>query len=511
MRTIHTDALVVGSGIAGLRCALQLSHYGSVVLVSKDAVHESNTYYAQGGIAAALFSDDSPSSHIDDTLIAGDGLCDADAVRVLCEEGPDRVRELLALGVAFDRDASGVLLRGREAAHACARVVHAGGDATGRFTELGLVAAVQQSAVHIYEHARLQHLIVKHGTVCGANFLSNTETFSVRASATVLATGGAGRLYAHTTNPAVATGDGVAAAFRAGALIKDAEMYQFHPTLLAAGSPALISEALRGEGAVLRNSAGERFMLSYHRDAELAPRDIVARAIANEMALQDGEPVLLDATCLDAAMLRKRFPTIDRSCQLAQIDFATTPIPVTPAAHFWMGGIATDLWGRTSLQGLYAVGEAACTGVHGANRLASNSLLEGLVFGQRTADVIGTGTSFSQYCPKGDDEIVELGSLPCSPYEPASIPAIDDIARTMWDHVGLVRDYHGLRIAEKQFAEWESPVLHDENMDVMNLLQCARLIATSAITRSESRGAHARDDFPLRNPAWLKHILMRKA
>ncbi|ERK69397.1 putative L-aspartate oxidase, partial [Leifsonia aquatica ATCC 14665] len=369
--------VVVGSGIAGLVAALGASRDHDVVLVTKGELSESNTRYAQGGIAAALFADDSTAAHVDDTLRAGAGLNVREAVEALCGDAPQRIRELIALGVAFDRDGD-ALARGLEAAHSSPRVLHAGGDATGAEIERALVATVLDSAVEIVEHAFLREVVVRDGAAAGV--LVRTDSGGEReiaADAVILATGGFGQLYAYTTNPAVATGDGVAAAWRAGAAVADLEFVQFHPTALAIPGSFLVSEAVRGEGAVLRNARGERFMVDVHPDAELAPRDVVARGIAIEMAAQGGTPVVLDATALGADFLARRFPTIDAACRTAGIDWSREPVPVTPAAHYVMGGVATDTSGRTTLPGVFAVGEVACTGAHGANRLASNSLLEG--------------------------------------------------------------------------------------------------------------------------------------
>ncbi|MGB4777787.1 L-aspartate oxidase, partial [Microbacterium sp.] len=388
--------VVVGSGIAGLTAALHAAASGcEITLVTKDVLEHANTRFAQGGIAGVMFDDDSAAAHELDTLVAGAGLCDPEAVRALVTEGPARIRELIALGVAFDRGADGGFVKGLEAAHSYPRVLHAGGDATGSVIEKALVARLRESGVEVIEHAFLADLVAAAGSgiVTGVELLvgERPDIPGVRrvrrADAVILATGGAGQLYAHTTNPPVATGDGIAAALRAGASVSDLEFFQFHPTVLAAGEPFLVSEAVRGEGAVLRDEQGRRFMLDVHPDAELAPRDVVARAIAQVMAEQGGRPVLLDATGLGttrkktAAFLARRFPTIDAAVRERGLDWAREPIPVTPAAHYLMGGVDTDLHGRTDLPGLYAVGEVARTGVHGANRLASNSLLEGAVFG----------------------------------------------------------------------------------------------------------------------------------
>ncbi len=404
-RAVH--AIVVGSGIAGLTVALHAVEHGCrVTLVTKDVLEHANTRYAQGGIAGVMFEDDKVEDHVRDTLVAGAGLADPAAVRVLVEEGPARIRELVDLGVAFDRGADGAYVKGLEAAHSYPRILHSGGDATGTAIEKALVARLRASGARVIEHAFLVDFVIEAGRVAGVELLidDREETDAapavagtherVTADAVVLATGGAGELYAHTTNPPVATGDGIAAALRAGADVRDLEFFQFHPTIIGAGEAFLVSEAVRGEGATLIDEHGRRFAFDAHPDGELAPRDIVARAIARQMDLQDGRPVFLDATGLRPTeaerreFLARRFPTIDAAVRARGLDWAVAPIPVTPAAHYLMGGVTTDLHGRTSIPGLYAVGEVARTGVHGANRLASNSLLEGAVFGARAGDVI---------------------------------------------------------------------------------------------------------------------------
>lgn len=514
----RVDTLIIGGGVAGLFAALRASAHGSVLLMTKSALSESNTRYAQGGIATAIFPDDSVASHVEDTLQAGAGLCNEEAVRILCSEGPLRIQDLLTIGVAFDRNGS-ELARGMEAAHSSARVIHAGGDATGAEVQRGLEAGVRAAGVIIEEHAYLTELITTETTVRGARFLrANNIACNVYADAVILATGGAGQTYRFTTNPAVATGDGVAAAFRAGACIADAEMYQFHPTLLAGQQPFLISEAVRGEGAVLRNNRGQRFMLDRHPLGELAPRDVVARAIAEEMAEQNGEPVLLDATALGAEFLAKRFPTINAHCYTSRLDWATTPIPITPAAHFWMGGILTDMWGRTSLNGLYAIGEAACTGVHGANRLASNSLLEGLVFADRAVrhlidENVDKVPALSDQTALWASAIQADVTFDTTSETSNHIPSLEEIQQQTWDELGLVRNDHGLRVTTKQLAIWKSSVPSPQTTtewECANLLTVAQLIATSALMRKESRGAHFRTDFPLTSGQQPHHILLHR-
>lgn len=514
------DTLIIGSGVAGLFAALRARQHGSVMLATKSSLSQSNTRYAQGGIAAALFPDDSVDSHIDDTLAAGAGLCNEEAVRVLCTEGPQRVRELIAIGVSFDRTDDGVLARGMEAAHSAARVIHSGGDATGAEVQRGLEAAVLAADITVQENTFLTNLIAEENSVKGATFLTTggatheVTTHNVFASAVIIASGGAGQTYRFTTNPRVATGDGVAAAFRAGAVVEDPEMYQFHPTLLAGPGAFLISEAVRGEGAVLRNAKGKRFMVDRHPRAELAPRDVVARAIAEEMASQNGEPVLLDATSLSAEFLAHRFPTIDAHCKAINLHWATTPIPVTPAAHFWMGGIATNSWGQTSLQGLYAIGEAACSGVHGANRLASNSLLEGLVFADRAVQHIATqhiAKCATQPYQPSDVEQLPAQSFPQSNAMQSELTTAE-VRQLAWDYLGLVRNEHGLRVATKQLTSWASELPRpttSEEWERLNLVTVAQLIAAGASRRKESRGAHYRTDFPNTTVATASHTFIQ--
>lgn len=532
--------IVVGGGIAGLTAALRISAFADVTVLTKGALEESNTLYAQGGIAAALFGDDSVELHVADTLRAGAGLSDEDAVRILCSEGPALVRELVNLGVPFDREGR-ALARGLEAAHSRARVLHAGGDATGRAIELTLAARVRAAGIRVLEHTMLTDIVTDDERAVGVRVIESTgRTSTMAAEAVVLATGGAGRLYAHTTNPAVATGDGVAAAWRAGAELADLEFYQFHPTALAVPGGTLVSEAVRGEGAVLVDDSGSRFMTHVHPDAELAPRDVVARGIARQMRLQNGAPVLLDATRLGRGFLARRFPTIQAACDAAGLDWARRPIPVTPAAHYWMGGVKTDAWARTSLPGLFAIGEAACTGAQGANRLASNSLLEGLVFAARAADALSAS------------------DLPRSPLADATVaPAAEPAERRdgtrrgagladgraalqgiMWQFVGVERDAGGLTEAVEQIEALErihalerreaggsstadrfarsassggsaasertagasrastSPSAAMAEHEDRNLLTIGALVARSALARQESRGAHYRSDFP---------------
>ncbi|MBB2974809.1 L-aspartate oxidase [Microbacterium endophyticum] len=492
-----TSVIVVGSGIAGLVTALHAADRGlEVTVVTKDELSQANTRYAQGGIAAVSFADDSTESHIADTLTAGAGIADPEAVRVLVSEGPERIRELVQWGVEFDRDTSGEFVKGLEAAHSYPRVLHAGGDATGTAIEQALVARIAARGVRVIEHAFLEDLMLEHGAVVGVTLITDDATLSLRADAVVLATGGAGRLYAHTTNPSVATGDGIAAALRAGAAVTDMEFVQFHPTVLGVGEAFLVSEAVRGEGATLIDDNGYRFCFDSHPDGELAPRDVVARAIARKMSEQDGRPVRLDATALGGEFLATRFPTIDAAVHDRGLDWGKNPIPVTPAAHYLMGGISTDLDGRTSLAGLFAVGEAARTGVHGANRLASNSLLEGAVFAARTAAALPPSV------------MPTSGQLPHAPRTADAAPSADVAAsfptfsraalqELMWNDAGLVRSAAGLEHAASVLAWWSSldrtptsVAAHEDE----NLLLVARAVVDAARRRPVSVGAHFRVD-----------------
>ncbi len=497
------NIIVVGSGIAGLIAALQLRRKHAVTLVTKARLEDSNTRFAQGGIAAAMFSDDSVAEHIADTLRAGAGLCDPGAVEVLCSEGPGRIRDLVRLGVAFDQH-NGELARGLEAAHSRARVLHAGGDSTGLTIELALARAVRAAGIPVMEHTFACDLILRNEQVAGLQVLSGNGGHSdIDAEAVVLASGGAGQLFRHTTNPAVATGDGVAMALRAGAQLADLEFYQFHPTALTGLDTFLVSEAVRGDGALLLDANGRRFMQHIHAGAELAPRDVVARGIARQMAAQNGQPVMLDATGLGASFLAQRFPTIDAACRARGLDWSKTPIPVTPAAHYWMGGVRTDIWGRTSVPGLLAVGEVACTGVHGANRLASNSLLESLVFAWRCAalllneDAVKAATAPSSPFTTGQREVTSMAPVSQHRRENSSEP-VDRLMlqNMMWNAVGIERSASGLEACARQLDRWLPSSDTIQDLETANLLALARVMVAAALARRESRGAHFREDFP---------------
>ncbi len=489
----RTDFLIIGSGIAGLRAAADLALAGDVLVLTKADPTESNTGYAQGGIAAAVDPADSPGEHAADTINAGDGLCVTAAVDVLVGEGVRYVNELLAWGARFDRDAAGQLSLGREGAHGRRRVLHAA-DATGREIGRALWERVAaQSRVRVERNARVHQLIVEGNRCVGARFANGNVVEEVHAASVLVATGGAGHVFSETTNPPIATGDGVMLGWFAGARITDLEFVQFHPTVMhMPGAPRfLLSEALRGEGAQLLNAAGERFMTRYEPAGELASRDLVSRAIVREQR-RTGQPVYLSMAHLDPEWTRARFPTIAAACRSAGLDLAIDRIPVGPAAHYVMGGIETDLWGRTTRAGLYAAGEVACTGVHGANRLASNSLLEGLVFGARAA----------QAMLRPAEDVTPFSTLVSDSGEPAaaanSIPHETDVRRVMWNAVGLWRDRAGLDQAIAALDGWYA-ALGDDRSRVASIVTVGRLMARAALRREETRGSHARADFPSRD------------
>ncbi len=514
IETIRCRYAIIGSGIAGLWTALHLPKQDSVVVITKSAVRESSTQYAQGGIAVALPPSDSPELHKQDTLQAGAGLCDEPAVEILTREGPQVVEELISYGAVFDRE-NGHLAYGLEAAHGINRIVHARGDATGEEVERTAYEAVREAPnITIYQETAAAELIVVDGECVGveAVAVASGEVMRFIADVTLVATGGVGSLYKYSTNPPVATADGIALAYRAGAALEDLEFIQFHPTALAdEGYPKfLISESVRGEGAKLLNADGEQFMIRYHPQEELAPRDIVARAAYNEMTAAGSDHVYLDFRPIGRDRMHKRFPRIIEELHKRGFNPEEEPVPSTPVAHYMMGGIATDLHGQTEIGRLFACGECANYGVHGANRLASNSLLDGLVFGKRSAaamaEIAPLATDLEQQAAAGQQNHI--------PAAPADLKP--QIQQLMWKQVGIIRDGDGLARAQAQLEEWSkriavshSPALAE--LEATNMCQVGMLMAAAALHRTESRGAHYRTDFPDTSKAWQKHVIVRRS
>jgi len=524
----RADYAVVGSGIAGLRAAIELSAAGSALVLAKSNLSDSATAWAQGGIAVALSDEDEIGLHEQDTINAGDGLCRPEAVSLQVEEGPKYITQLIEWGTEFDR-AGTKLAFTREAAHSRSRILHAHGDSTGREISRALLARAHTIPhLHLRAHAFTTELIVEQGRVIGLRFIDETDgsLHELHAGAVLLATGGLGQIYRETTNPEVATGDGMAIAYEAGAVLSDMEFVQFHPTALAVkGAPRfLLSEALRGEGGVLRNIGLDRFMKRYHEAQELAPRDIVARAIVSEMHRTNATHVYLDMTKKSEEFLQKRFPRIFVTCSGFGLDLARDLAPVCPAAHYMMGGVKTDLWGRTSLPGLYAAGETAATGVHGANRLASNSLLEGLVFGARAGQAMMKDAPVSKRSgaalPGNPAPLPDNGGKAQKAAKTASklnapCETLSKIRDLMWREVGILRSGKDLADAIKQLESLK-PHKCDKpgrsEHELRNLHTLALLMARSGLAREESRGSHYRSDFPYRNDEdFGRHSLVQKA
>ncbi len=512
---IFTDVLVVGSGLAGLAAALEASRHGKVLVVTKGALDDCNTSYAQGGIAAALSPADSVEDHVRDTLEAGGGLCRDEVVRYCVEEGAEAVKHLMSLGCRFDTEANGEPAFTREGGHSRARVLHARGDQTGSEIERAMVDSVQRAEnVRCLTNTFALDLLTKGGACVGALIWdANRRVQAVWARAVILATGGCGRVFRETTNPETATGDGIAMAFRAGAALMDMEFIQFHPTTLylAGASRALITEAVRGEGGILRDKTGARFMEGLHPLADLAPRDIVSRSILKRMRETQDTQVYLDVTHLPADRIRQRFPYLAQLCDAFEIDFARDPIPVRPTAHYFVGGVASDLTTRTTLARLFACGEASCTTLHGANRLASNSLLESLVFGRRAG--LEAGFSLRGQEPIPHPELIEHTFKERHPLAPLDLEDLENSLRaTMWYHAGVERDAKGLYDTLRQVRAWMRYALDRElddphGWEIQNLLTIALVVVRQALLRQESRGVHFRTDFPDRDDAkWRRHM-----
>ena len=512
------DFLVVGSGVAGLRAAIELCRHGRVVIVTKGSPWESSSIYAQGGVAVALNGEDDVHLHFNDTIRAGHQLGRQAATRVLVEDGPARIQELIAWGTQFDK-VNGKFALAKEGAHSRSRVLRAHGDATGNeIVRVLLARARKEREIKWLDHHFSVDLLVAEGRCWGAVVLDEAtgQHLILPATSVLLATGGAGQVYARTTNPAVATGDGIAMAFRAGVVLEDMEFVQFHPTslYLPSSPPFLLSETMRGEGGLLRNRKGELFMKGYHPAAELAPRDIVARAIWSEMAATRSRHVYLDVTHLDGAFIKKRFPTIYTTCLRFDIDITEEWIPVSPSAHYFMGGIRTGVGGESSIPGLFAAGEVACSGVHGANRLASNSLLEGLVFGVRAAKSATTmGTIRKDIRPTLQVLAGVEGAPPRSLEDAEKLR--NSLRRLMWGKVGLVRTGDSLVGALAQLSRWEhlvdGPLRTRSDLEVKNMVQVGRCIAEAALWRENSLGAHCRADFPDRKGlAWKAHSRIQR-
>ena len=514
------DFVVVGGGIAGLSAVVRLAEQGRVLCVTKESFGESNTAYAQGGIAVAMGGAEDIALHLEDTLAAGDGLVNREAAKMLVEQGPLRVEELLGWGTEFDRGVGGELLRTREGAHSLSRILHANGDATGREIARALLKHVRgleeegkreeeiEKSVQLMEWTTTVDLLIEDGRVVGVTLLDAAgEMVAVGAGAVLIASGGAGQVYSDTTNPAVATGDGIAMAYRAGAALEDMEFYQFHPTAFTRdGAPRfLLSEALRGEGALLVNAAGERFMPEVHPLAELAPRDVVARAITRE-GLKG--PVYLDMRHVTGVDLNARFPGISGFLRGYGLELGRDLIPVRPAAHYLMGGIKTDVQGRSTLRGLYAAGEAACTGVHGANRLASNSLLEGLVFGAAAAEAMGEETG-----KREEGRGKRVPALPQLDEPDEKVEQwVQRLRDLMWVESGLLRDAAGLRRAQAGLDSMVKTMPQGGTrraVEARNLYTLAGVMVQAALGREESRGAHFRNDFPVRG-AVARHSVVER-
>lgn len=505
------DYVIVGSGIAGLYTALLAMKQGSVLIVTKGSIDDCNTKHAQGGIAAAIGRNDSAELHFKDSIAAGAGLCNEEAVRILVNEAPDRITDLVNLGVPFDTLGGEIALT-MEAAHSVPRILHAGGDATGEHIEVTLSRKVRDARIPVREYCLATEILLEEGKVRGILTLDsrNDTVEEIECGALILATGGGGQLFKFNTNSDVATGDGIALAFRAGAEITDMEFFQFHPTALRLPgvTPFLISEAVRGEGGILRNIDGKRFMTDYTHEGELAPRDVVARSILYEMKKTHSDHVFIDVRHLSPYLTTTRFPHIYRFCLDHGLDITRDLVPVAPAAHYMMGGVRVNSWGETNIAGLFAAGETACTGVHGANRLASNSMLEVLVFSKRIVEKAKRETRGKTPASKSD--------LPCTLSQRKSVamppPSISALQQLHWDKVGIIRDKKSLTEAADILFNWQQclPEPSDRpSYEMNNLVLTGRLMTEAALLREESRGAHFRSDFPEPSPQWERHIVFK--
>jgi L-aspartate oxidase len=514
---IFTDILIIGSGIAGLSAAIQAAKHSSVLIITKDKIDENNTSYAQGGIAGVLSEKDSVAKHMKDTVNTGQGMCNTMVVKTIVSEGPDRIKDLIDYGASFDKE-NGQLIFTQEGGHRFPRIIRAQGDSTGKEVEHTLIRVVKENKnIKIFEHTFIIDLITRDATCHGAvAWHAKKGKMLIWAQRTILATGGCGQVYRETTNPGVATGDGIAAAYRAGATIQDMEFIQFHPTTLyiAGAARFLITETVRGEGGVLRNKKGDRFMTRYHPQAELAPRDIVSQSILQEMVKTDHTNVYIDICHIPKERLYARFPKIREICASFGIDIARDLIPVRPSAHYMIGGVKVNRFSRTTIKHLYACGEAACTGMHGANRLGSNSLLEGLV----TGHIAGVDAAKSiqrtkhEFLPYAVDESLGLSKI--------SWLNLNDIGNSlkslMWRDAGIERDEKHLLEAEEMIEMWCSYVMDKEfsnpfGWELQNMLLVSGLIVSSARKRKESRGVHHRSDYPkINNKRWKRHIVIKK-
>lgn len=509
------EYIIVGSGIGGLYTALLAKEQGSVLVITKGSIDDCNTRHAQGGIAAAIGKGDSPELHSQDTVKAGDGLSNEEVAHILASEAPARIADLVDYRVPFDT-VDGEIALTMEAAHSVPRVVHAGGDATGEYIEITLSQQVRSSKIQVLEDFLAIEILVEKGKVAGIKALDcrtgTVEEFECRFL--VLATGGAGQLFRYNTNSDIATGDGIALAFNAGAEIVDMEFFQFHPTALRIPGvpPFLISEAVRGEGGVLRNVEGHRFMPGYNSQGDLAPRDVVARSILYEMQKTSSDRVFIDVTHLPPHTITARFPHIYRFCLDHGLDITKSLVPVAPAAHYMIGGIKTNSWGETNIEGLFATGEVACTGVHGANRLASNSLLEAIVFSKRIVErTRGKARTKESIGHKIREISCSLGQRPTRGLVPP--PSLTALQQLHWDKVGIIREREGLNRAADVLSAWQHSLRQPTDQpsyELSNLILTGRLLTEAAFIREESRGAHFRSDFPDSSPKWQCHIVWKK-